>query len=119
MLEVMNEPPEEGVWSMLPQSTWLIASRFICGIVLHVFLQSELDTAMSHMKFAQNHPWKFDNYFIAWLSGFLQASMVLYVETVNYIALLTNLSHLDIVMNFLALVVIADFDDFFYGALFD
>lgn len=74
---------------------------------------------MSHMKFAQNHPWKFDNYFIAWLSGFLQASMVLYVETVNYIALLTNLSHLDIVMNFLALVVIADFDDFFYGALFD
>jgi len=45
--------------------------------------------------------------------------MVISVETVNYIALLTNTSHLDIVMNFMALVVIADFDDFFYGALAD
>jgi len=45
--------------------------------------------------------------------------MVLAVEAVNYIALLTNLTHLDIVMNFLALAVIADFDDFFYAALFD
>ena len=41
------------------------------------------------------------------------------VESVNYIALMTNTTHLNIVMNFLALAVIADFDDFFYGALFD
>lgn len=71
------------------------------------------------MKFAVNHPWKFENYRIAFLSGFLQGIMILVVESVNYIALITNLSHLDIVMNFLALVVIADFDDFFYNALFD
>ena len=45
--------------------------------------------------------------------------MVLMVESVNYIALMTNTTHLNIVMNFLALAVIADFDDFFYGALFD
>lgn len=45
--------------------------------------------------------------------------MVIAVEIVNYVALITNLSHLDIVMNFLALVVIADFDNFFYQALFD
>ena len=56
---------------------------------------------------------------LAFLAGFLQATMVLTVEMVNYIALITNTTHLDIVMNFLALAVIADFDDFFYGALFD
>ena len=74
------------------------------------------------MKYATNHPWKFDDnggMFIAWLAGFLQASMILVVESVNYVALITNTTHMDIVMNFLALAVIADFDDFFYGALFD
>ena len=45
--------------------------------------------------------------------------MVLAVESANYIALMTNFTHIEIVMNFLALAVIADFDDFFYGALFD
>ena len=74
------------------------------------------------MKYAVNHPWKFDDnggMFLAWLSGFLQASMILVVESVNYVALITNTTHIDVVMNFLALAVIADFDDFFYGALFD
>ena len=74
------------------------------------------------MKYATNHPWKFDDnggMFLAWLAGFLQASMILVVESVNYVALITNTTHIDIVMNFLALAVIADFDDFFYGALFD
>ena len=38
------------------------------------------------------------------------------VEVVNFVALITNDTVLDIVMNFLALVVIAEFDDFFYSA---
>ena len=74
------------------------------------------------MKYAVNHPWKFEyngGMALAWLSGFLQASMVMVVEATNYIALVTNQTHIEIVMNFLALAVIADFDDFFYGALFD
>ena len=74
------------------------------------------------MKYSVNHPWKFEHnggMAIAWLSGFLQASMAMTVEFANYIALITNKTHIEIVMNFLALAVIADFDDFFYGALFD
>lgn len=62
MHEVVHEPPEEGVWSMLPDDTMIITSRFICGIVLHVFMQNELNTAIEHMKFAVNHAWKFENY---------------------------------------------------------
>ena len=38
LLEVLKTPPEEGVWEMLPESTLLVTSRFVCGIVLHVFL---------------------------------------------------------------------------------
>ena len=73
------------------------------------------------MKYAVNHPWKFKDYdyAIAFLAGLLQATMALCVESVNYIALITNRTHLDLLLNFMALVVIADFDDFFFGALFD
>ena len=69
------------------------------------------------MKYAINHPWKFDHYIVAWSAGFMQASMVICVETVNYIALLTFTNHVDIVMNFLAIAVISEFDDFFYKTL--
>ena len=107
---------------MLPDNTMIVTSRFLCGIVLHVFLQGELEQGLLHMKYAVNHPWKFEaggGASLAWLSGFFQATMVIAVEGVNYIALITNMTHLDIVMNFLALAVIADFDNFFYDALFD
>ena len=109
-------------WDTFPETTMIVTSRFVCGIVLHVFLQGELEQGCNFMKYATNHPWKFDDnggMFLAWLSGFLQASMILVVESVNYVALITNTTHIDVVMNFLALAVIADFDDFFYGALFD
>ena len=40
--------------------------------------------------------------------------MVVAVETVNLAVLCTNHTILDIIMNFLALVVITEFDDFFF-----
>ena len=39
------------------------------------------------------------------------------VESVNFAALLTNFTILDIIMNFLALVVIAEFDEYFFSAV--
>ena len=69
------------------------------------------------MKYAVNHDWKFRNYQVAWLCGFMQAFNVVVVELVNFAALLTNSTILDIIMNFLALVVIADFDEYFYSAI--
>lgn len=39
--------------------------------------------------------------------------MVVLVELINIIILISNKTVMDIIMNFLALVVIADFDDYF------
>ena len=64
------------------------------------------------MKFSLNHPWKFKSVSKAWLTGFAQTLMVVAVEGVNLVILCTNETVMDVVMNFLALVVIADFDDF-------
>ena len=68
------------------------------------------------MKYAVNHPWKFVDYKFAWLCGFMQVFKVLVVEFVNFSALLTNFTIIEIVRNFLALVVIAEFDNYFFRA---
>jgi len=96
---------------------WTVFARFICGIVLHVSLSAELKQGLGMMKYAVNHHWKFVNYKFAFLSGLLQASMVIFVESINFLALLTNFEVIGIVMDFLALVIIAEFDDFFYQAI--
>ena len=39
--------------------------------------------------------------------------MVLLVEAANFIILVTNYSVMDVIMNFLALVILSEFDDMF------
>ena len=43
-----------------------------------------------------------------------QMLVVIVVEVVNLAVLTTNHTIMDIIMNFLALVIIADFDDYFF-----
>lgn len=80
-------------------------------------LANELSSGLNLMKFALNHEYRFSNYRIAYLAGFLQVSMIITVESVNFLTILTASTILDTVMNFMALSVIADFDNFFYGAI--
>ena len=95
----------------------IVFARFMCGIVLHVSLSGELKTGMNLMKYAVNHPWKFDRVGVAYLCGLMQATNVIIVEGVNFVALLTNFKIIDVIMNFMALVVIAEFDEYFFNAL--
>ena len=69
------------------------------------------------MKLANNHEYRFENYRIAWLAGCMQMLMIFMVEMVNFLAILTSTNILEVVMNFMALAIIAEFDDFFYLAL--
>ena len=69
------------------------------------------------MKYAVNHPWKFKNMGAAFFIGFSQTFTVVFVEVINLIILTSNYTILDIIMNFLALVVIAEFDDYFAQTL--
>jgi hypothetical protein len=71
------------------------------------------------MKYALNHVWRFEDWKIAYLAGLLQATIIIFIEFVNFLAILTSFTVLDVVMNFLALVVISEFDDFFYCSLRD
>ena len=68
------------------------------------------------MKFACNHPWKFDEYKFAFFAGFFQTISIMAVELVNLLVILLETSIIEIVMNHMAIVVISQFGNFFYMA---
>ena len=76
-------------------------------------MQAELEQGLRMMIYVCNHPWKFRFASIAFIIGLTQMCMVLFVETINVFILCANSTIMDIIMNFLALVVIADFDNMF------
>ena len=100
---------DDDPWTKFPASVWLMLARFICSIVMHVSLSDSLDLGFKMMKYALNHPWKFNNWGISFCAGLMQACQVVIVEIVNIVVILTSDKIIDIVMNFMALVVISDF----------
>ena len=83
-------------------------------MIMQIHMQAELQDGMKKMKYCLNHRWKFDRPYFAWLAGFCQTIATGFVVIVNYLAILTQTSITDIVMNFLALVVISEIDDYFF-----
>ena len=100
-----------------PASMQIVLCRFLCAIFLHIHLSDELDQSFSLMKYAMNHQWRFRKWYAAFFVGFAQMFVTMWVEVVNLAVLLTNNTCLDIIMNFLALVIISEFDDYFFNSL--
>lgn len=69
------------------------------------------------MKFTSNHPTKFHSWVIPFVMGFMQTQMVTIIELVNLINICANNNIMDIVMNYVALAVVADFDDYIFEAV--
>ena len=80
-------------------------------------LKGKLDCGMNNMKFALAHSYRFDSLFVAYLVGLLQTISIFVIEIVNFIVILTSLSYLETVMNFMALAVIAVFAEAFFSSL--
>ena len=66
------------------------------------------------MKYALNHPWKFRDWVKAYWIGLWTLLVMFSVEAVNLALLNTNTNVMDILMNFLALIIIAEFDESFF-----
>ena len=100
-----------------PTSPWIVVARFCCGVILHMQLLYELSSGMNNMKFALNHDYRFESPNYAFLAGFMQAFSIFMIEFVNFIVILTSNTYLNVVMNFMALAIIAVFDDAFFSDL--
>ena len=67
------------------------------------------------MKYAVNQEWRFQYYKTAFLIGFLQASISIFVEICNLGIIFVNSSEvIDVIADFLVILVISEFDDYFY-----
>ena len=100
-----------------PPSVNIVLCRFICAIFLHIAMADELNQGLTFMKYALNHSWKFERWFAAYSAGMGQMFVLVMVEFVNLAVLLTNPTIMETIMNFLALVIIVNFDDFYFDTV--
>jgi len=69
------------------------------------------------MKFSINHRYKFEKPNLAFCSGLAQVLIMMALILINYYVIMAAESVLDVIMNFLALMVISEIDDKFYEML--
>lgn len=112
-VDVTNNPE----FGEFPKDYYIVFARFACGIALHKGVKKELDSGMQNMKFVLNHDYRFGSVGKAFLAGLMQVFSAMLIEVVNLLTILQSNTVIDVVMNFMALAVIIEFDDYFFGAL--
>lgn len=95
----------------------IMFARFICATILHLSLVDEVSHGLEMMKFCANHPYKFNSFVIAWIAGFLQTMSCLTCEIANIGVLCGANDTISIVFNFIALAIIAEFDNFVFSSM--
>jgi len=68
------------------------------------------------MKYSLNHSYMFQNWVIAFSMGLLQYMVTILVEFVCVMVIVVQNSPLNVVLNFIAMAVISDFDQYIYEA---
>ena len=99
-----------------PPTLAMAYTRLLAGMFLQIQMSSELKEGMQKMKYALNHPWKMNQPQMAFFCGLFQATIIILVTLLNYFTIVSAESVIDVVMNFLALEVIAQLDDYFFVA---
>ena len=99
---------------MKPVSASIVLTRFCCGLVFHIHVQDRFRQGFRNMKFALNHPWKFEWPILAFFVGFMQTFVMFLIELINYILVVGSNTHMDIVLGFLALIMVVNFGNFFF-----
>lgn len=95
----------------------IMFARFICTSILHLSLIDELTVALELMKYSINHPYKFNDYKIAWLSGLLQVVSVMAIELASIGVICAATETIGIIFNFIALSIVGEFDNYVYASL--
>ena len=108
---------EGGIEDIQQQSDPLLnTARIICGIMLHYTVETDLRQGLKMMKYAVNTQWRFQYYRNAYIIGMMQASISIVVEITNYIVIFIKAETvLDVVADFLVVLVISEFDDYIYN----
>ena len=101
-------------YAKVPENIGLVMFRFLCAFFLHIARAGKLNQGLKFMKYALNHPWKFNNWVNAFFIGFFQFIVLISIEAVNLGLNLSSETIMDTILNFLALIFISDFDDYLF-----
>ena len=71
------------------------------------------------MKYGLNHPWKFRAFSTTYLVGLIQLIAAYFAEIISIAVLMSARSYIDAVKDFIALIVVNEFDDMLFGYLKD
>lgn len=106
-------------WEVIvsPVRVYIMFARFICATILHLSLVDEVSAGLSMMKYAVNHPYRFNRFALAWCSGFLQTISCLTVELANIGVVQGANDTINIVFNFIALAIIVEFDNYVFASM--
>lgn len=89
-IEAFTDQEMKDKFATPPPSVNVVLCRFLCAIFLHISLADELNQALVLMKYALNHPWKFNSWYDAYSVGMTQLFVLVFVEFVNLAVILTN-----------------------------
>lgn len=103
----------------MPENELLVVVRFLCTIILHINLAGELHQSFNLMRYTTNHAYKFERWGFAFSIGMWQMIVLISVELVNMAIMVTEDSIPDTVTNCLAIVMISEFDDYFFNDVRD
>ena len=102
---------------MPPLSVSVLAARFICGILMHLQVESDLRSGLNMMKYVTNQPFEFTNPYAAFLVAFMQTLGGLMAEIWCLVYLCSINETINVIIRFVALANIAKVDNFYADSL--
>ena len=101
----------------LPPDLAVLGARFVCTILMHLQVESDVRQGLRMMKYLSNHRDDFMSANTAFLIALMQTSGGLAAELFCIIYLCSINSPVDVIIRFVALASIAKVDDFYASAL--
>lgn len=93
----------------------IIIVKFICAILFHFKFETEIRSGLRMMRYAALHPDKFEYPWTAAVVGLINGVFVFLVEVINLwnLANITGGDTSELMFDFIALGIVAEFDDYF------
>ena len=102
---------------VLPPNVSVMGARFICTILMHLQVESDIRQGLRMMKFVTNQPFDFSNPVSAFFVSLMQVCGGLAAEIACILFLGSIDTAINIIIKFVALASIAKVDDFYASAL--
>ena len=87
--------------------------------ILHLSMIDSTTKYLKLAKYSLNHPYEFKQPYLAFSIAFVQFFVTIGIELSNLLLLLTTNETISLIGNFVAIIIIADFDSYIFQSIGD